>query len=81
MLGLATKGDLELVEETLAEAVDEIGKLRHSLRLMSKKLQALEKDNKALMEMHVVKIEEAPKTKTATKTIKPKKKSTKKEVK
>lgn len=81
MLGLATTKDLELVEDELVKAVDEICVLRRSLRLMSKEIQTLKQDNKTLMGMHIVKVEEEPKTKkVVTKTIKPRKKATKKEV-
>lgn len=81
MLGLATTKDLELVEDELVKAVDEICVLRRSLRLMSKEIQTLQQDNKTLMEMHIVKVEDEPKPKkVATKTIKPRKKATKKEV-
>ena len=79
MLGLATTKDLEFVEESLTK---EVGKLQHSLQLMVKKVQKLEKDNETLMGMHIVKVEEEPKPKkVTTKTIKPRKKATKKEVK
>ena len=79
MLGLATTKDLEFVEESLTK---EVGKLQHSLQLMVKKVQKLEKDNETLMGMHIVKVEDEPKPKkVTTKTIKPRKKATKKEVK
>ena len=79
MLGLATTKDLEFVEESVTK---EDGKLQHSLQLMVKKVQRLEKDNETLMEMHIVKVENEPKPKkVATKNIKPRKKATKKEVK
>ena len=82
MLGLATTKDLEFVEDELAKAIDEICVLRRSLRLMSKEIQTLKQDNETLMEMHIVKVEDEPKPKkVATKTIKPRKKATKKEVK
>lgn len=81
MLGLATTKDLELVEERVKDLTKEFGKLQHSLQLMVKKVQRLEKDNETLMEMHIVKVEDEPKSKkVATKTIKPRKKTTKKEV-
>ena len=76
MLGLATTKDLELVEERVKDLTKEFGKLQHSLQLMVKKVQRLEKDNETLMEMHIVKVEDEPKPKkVATKTIKPRKKS------
>ena len=82
MLGLATTKDLEFVEKSIKDLTKEIGKLQHSLQLMVKKVQRLEKDNETLMEMHIVKVEDEPKPKkVATKTIKPRKKATKKEVK
>ena len=82
MLGLATTKDLEFVEDELAKAIDEICVLRRSLRLMSKEIQTLKQDNETLMEMHIVKVEDEPKPKkVTTKTIKPRKKATKKEVK
>lgn len=92
MLGLATTKDLELVEKRvknlkvnekdIRDLTDEVAKLQNSLRLMVKKVQQLEKDNKTLMGMHIVKVEDEPKPKkVATKTIKPRKKATKKEVK
>lgn len=81
MLGLTTTKDLELVEESVKDLTKEVGKLQHSLQLMVKKVQQLEKDNKFLMGMHIVKVEDEPKPKkVATKTIKPRKKATKKEV-
>lgn len=84
MLGLTTTKDLELVEESVKDLTKEFGKLQHSLQLMVKKVQRLEKDNEILMKMHVVNvvnIEDEPKPKkVATKTIKPRKKATKKEV-
>lgn len=81
MLGLATTKDLELVEENIKDLTKEVGKLQHSLQLMVKKVQRLEKDNEFLMSMHVVNVEDEPKPKkVATKTIKPRKKATKKEV-
>lgn len=82
MLGLVTTKYLELVEGSVKDLTKEVGKLQHSLQLMVKKVQKLEKDNKTLMEMHIVKVEDEPKPKkVATKTIKPRKKATKKEVK
>lgn len=82
MLGLATTKDLELFEERVKDLTKEVGKLQHSLQLMVKKVQKLEKDNETSMEMHIVKVEDEPKPKkVATKTIKPRKKATKKEVK
>lgn len=85
MLGLATTKDLELVEGSVKDLTKEVGKLQHSLQLMVKNVQRLEKDNEILMKMHVVnvvKVEDEPKPKkVATKTIKPRKKATKKEVK
>lgn len=84
MLELATTKDLELVEERVKDLTKEFGKLQHSLQLMVKKVQRLEKDNEILMKMHVVNVvnvEDEPKSKkVATKTIKPRKKATKKEV-
>ena len=82
MLGLATTKDLEFVEESIKDLTKEVGKLQHSLQLMVKKVQRLEKDNETLMGMHIVKVEDEPKSKkVTTKTIKPRKKATKKEVK
>lgn len=81
MLGLATTKDLEFVEDELVKAVNEICVLRRSLRLISKEIQTLKQDNKTSIEMHIVKVEDEPKPKkVATKTIKPRKKATKKEV-
>lgn len=95
MLGLATTKDLELVEDELAKAIEEICFLGGSLQLMTKKVQQLEKDNEFLVERveklekatvclmamrtHRIEDETKPK-KVATKTIKPRKKTTKKEV-
>lgn len=80
MLGLATTKDLELVEES-KDLTKEVGKLQHSLQLMVKKVQKLEKDNEALVAMHTYRVEDEPKPKkVATKTIKPRKKAIKKEV-
>ena len=95
MLGLATTKDLELVEESVKDLTKEVGKLQHSLQLMVKKVQKLEKDNEVLVERveklekatvclmtmrtHRIEDETKPK-KVATKTIKPRKKTTKKEV-
>ena len=82
MLGLVTTKYLELVEGSVKDLTKEVGKIQHSLQLMVKKVQKLEKDNETLMEMHIVKVEDEPKPKkVTTKAIKPRKKATKKEVK
>lgn len=82
MFGFVMTRDLELLEGALAENIDEVGTLRRSLQLIAKKMHQLEKDNKFLMELHKMKIADEPKPKkVATKTIKPRKKATKKEVK
>ena len=76
---ITEQSSFELVFKDLTK---EIGKLQYSLQLMVKKVQKLEKDNETLMKIHIVKVEDEPKPKkVTTKTIKPRKKATKKEVK